>query len=1137
MAKTVALLNRFNRGIISPLALARVDLDSMPFYAETMTNWMPRILGSMQVRPGLGYTGKTYDNNKAKHLKFIFSITDTAIIELTDSIMRVKIDDAVVTRPSVSSQLTNGTFDSSLTGWSDESDSGASAAFQTGGYAALTGTNFGRGRLRQQVSVGAIDIGVEHAVRIVVTRGPVICRIGSTSSDDDYVAETTLGVGTHSLSFTPDGDFHVTIANEKKYAAWVDSVVVESSGAMTIATPWEESDLPYIRYVQSADVVYVGCKDNIQYKIERRSTRSWSLVKYQPEDGPFGLVNTKRVSLTASDTTGDITLTASKNVFRSGDVGGLYKLDSVGQNVTVSVTAENQWSDPILVQGVDDARKFDITRAGTWSATVTLQRSIGDIGNWADVTTYTSNATVTYDDGLDNQIIYYRIGVDTGDFTSGTADLTLDYANGSITGIVRITGYTSPTSASASVLKALGSTSATEDWHRGTWSDRSGYPYAVGFYDGRLIWAGKDKIFASVSDAYESFDIDVEGDSGPIIRSIGSGPVDDVNWLLPLYRLIMGGQLDEWEVRSSALDEPITPSNFSLKAVSNQGSSAVQAIKVDNTGVYIQRSGRRIFELGYSRDQFNNYESDELTKLYPEAAGDGNTFTLLEVQRQPDTRIHALRSDGKVMIFVRDKAESIRAATLFETDGVVEDIVIMPGAEEDSVYYCVKRTINGSDVRYLEKWALESEAQGAKVSKIGDSFVESSASLIDYGGFGFNGSNYLDGHPLTGIVDGKKGSFFCIVRFENAASAQEIIIANNAARIKLRRSATGLIAVTGVNSAGTTILDIDSTATVASAAGTYVIMASWDLSTSGSSKMWVNNSEMTVTVNTFTDDFIDYTQVEFSIGGNVGGGNQLTGDIYSLWFNSEDNLDFSSSTVRGYFATSSNVPVYLGENGELPTGETPILFLGYDSYTSWPQNKGSGSGTFTQNGTPQSVGQALSGYASGGIIGTRVTGFDHLIGETVTCWGYENGATTGKYLGDLVVDADGEITLAEDDIDYLVGGLNYTADFKSSKLAYGAQFGTALAQKKIISEVGLIGQNICAGGLQVGQDFNNLDYLPVVEEGDTFSDDYIYATYDNVLFDFNGDYDTDPRLCLRCQSPFAATVLAVPIAITTNERA
>ena len=138
MSRVNTLLQKFNRGQVSPLAMARVDLDSAPFVCEEMTNWMPRVLGSMMMRPGTEYIGGTNLSNKAKHIPFVFSLSDTAIIELTDNIMRVRVDEDIITRPSVSTTITNGTFTSDITSWNDDSAAGCTAAWATGGYASLT---------------------------------------------------------------------------------------------------------------------------------------------------------------------------------------------------------------------------------------------------------------------------------------------------------------------------------------------------------------------------------------------------------------------------------------------------------------------------------------------------------------------------------------------------------------------------------------------------------------------------------------------------------------------------------------------------------------------------------------------------------------------------------------------------------------------------------------------------------------------------------------------------------------------------------------------------------------------------------------------------------------------------------------
>ena len=748
-------LATFNRGIIDKRALGRVDIKRVAMAAETCTNWMPRSLGSMSLRPGLEYIDSTYNDSEARHIPFVYAIDDTAIIEITDSLMRVRVDEAVIQRNSVTTSISNGTFTTDLTDWTDADESGATSAWATGGYLSLIGTRFNAAIRRRQITVLAADRNVKHGLKIIIQRAKVTLKVGTASGDDSYISETQLGAGQHSLSFTPTSDFWIEFSNRTQSAAYVDSVAVEASGDMTLAVPWGVNDLENLRWDQSADVVYVACDGYQQRKIERRGIESWSIVKYEPEDGPFRTVNTSSLTMTAGALTGDTTLTASRAYFDSDMVGGLFRLVSVGQKVSIDVTGEGQWSSSIRVVGVDNSRIFVVNISGTWTATVTLQRSIDDESSWTDVTTYTTNQTnVNYDDALDNQIIFYRIGVDTGDFTSGTASCSLTYSGGGIAGVGRVTSYTSTTVVNIAILDHMGQTTATDEWSEGTWSDFRGWPTSVAFYEGRLGWAGKDKIILSVSDAFESFDDEVEGESAPINRSIGSGPVAFINWLLPAQRLLVGTQNSEASVRSTTLDEAITTTNFNIKEASTQGSDRVAAVKLDSTGIFVQRSGLRVYLLKFELTA-NDYQLSDLTILCPDIGSPG--FIKIAVQRQPDTRIHFLRSDGTVAVILFDPAEDIKAWVEVETgdadgtDGVIEDIFVMPGDEEDVVRYLVKRVINGSIKRYLEKWSVETNCIGGTYNDQADCFmmfINNPASAT------VTGLSHLEGESVVVWADG-----------------------------------------------------------------------------------------------------------------------------------------------------------------------------------------------------------------------------------------------------------------------------------------------------------------------------------------------------------------------------------------------
>jgi len=748
MARKSAAFYGFNRGLVSKLALARIDMKRLSFSAEIMDNWMPRVLGSMMFRPGLGYLGSTHNDAQARFLPFVFSTDDLAAVEITNLVMRVWVDDTPIVRPSVSTAVANGNFDTDVSSWTDNDEVGATSAWVTGGYLGLTGDGTAAAIRDQVVTVAAPDQNVEHALHVVIQRGPVVFRVGSTVGGDEYVSETMLDTGTHSLAFTPTGNINIRFRSELKRIVLVDSINIEAAGAMTITAPWNTASLRLIRADQSGDILFVACKGFLQRKIERRGLRSWSLVYYQADAGPYLTENKTETTLTASAISGNVTLTASRAVFLSDHVGCIFKIRSVGQRATASIAAQNTFTSAIEASGVGEQRRFAITLTGTWVATVFLQRSVGVVGNWVDVTSFTANTATTYNDSLDNQLVFYRLGIKTGGYTSGTVVATLDYPLGSKTGVARITAFTSSVSVSAEVLTDFGSTDASKFWAEGSWSTVSGFPTAVAFYEGRLWWAGKNGIYGSVSDDFYNFNPDTVGDAGPINRTVGSGPVDDINWLLPLQRLIVGAEGAEHSARATSFDEALTPSNFNIKEASSQGSNSAIACKIDARGVFVQRGGTRLFELAFDAN-VGDYASTEDSIIVPEVGDSG--FVHVAVQRLPDTRIHCVRADGKAAVLVHNPVENVLCWVTVTTDGIVEDVMVLPGDVEDSVYYVVKRTINGVTKRYYELWALESEARGTTFTKTSDSH----ASYSGVATTALSGLSHLEGKVVTVWGNGK----------------------------------------------------------------------------------------------------------------------------------------------------------------------------------------------------------------------------------------------------------------------------------------------------------------------------------------------------------------------------------------------
>lgn len=84
--------------------------------------------------------------------------------------------------------------------------------------------------------------------------------------------------------------------------------------------------------------------------------------------------------------------------------------------VSANITAQNTFTEDAEF---DHRRPFNLSVSGTWAGTVTLQRSFNNGSTWLDVYSTTGNVE-TVVDNVESGVLW-RLGIKTGNFTSGTA--------------------------------------------------------------------------------------------------------------------------------------------------------------------------------------------------------------------------------------------------------------------------------------------------------------------------------------------------------------------------------------------------------------------------------------------------------------------------------------------------------------------------------------------------------------------------------------------------------------------------------------------------------------------------------------------------------------------------------------------
>lgn len=769
MARQNPIFSALNRGEVSPQLLGRTDLEHLRMAGQFQENWQPRVLGPMTIRPGSEYIGTINDaTTPCTIIPFIASSDDTAIIELTPNQMRVWIVDedlaiSLVERAAVSATVP--AFNSGA--WFISARTGNSTPVINPSFLQFFNTNVGAySAISCGVTIPSGDVGIEHAIRLVVADGPVTFKIGSAVGADDIFAVETLDSGTYSLAFTPTfaGQIIVTVGSaiapenfntttqsqpQGIQSTSIALCAMESAGPLALPTPWGASvltdllnDQPStVRFSSSADVIFVAAPGSAQMQINRYSPTSWSLVNYRPVKGPMNAVTgSNSVILSVSGISGNPNLTANQPFFTPDDVGTLFRLFHNSQNFSQVVSFNGAWTDPIRVTGVSSIsevsggtlvdvsvpdRQFSYTVAGSWSGTVSLQRSYdGPNTGYTTYQTLTHNGTQPVDDNLNNEIIYYRLGFSNGNLSSGQATLTFNYVGGGGYGVCRVLTYIDSQTVNVEVLVPFSSNGAAQDWHQSEWSALKGFPTSTDIHEGRLWWAGADRWWGSTSDDYSNFDFDAIGDAAYIDIQVGRGPIANINWLLSLDGLLGGGDTQIIAARSDAIQSPLTPTNFNLRFTTSQGSAPMQAFAIDNRAIFVNQSRRKIFQAIYDLYTYN-YKAVELSNLNPDigapksaANAHSGGYMSMAIQRNPDTIIHLIRSDGQIVCLLNDVDDDVKAFWRKTTAGSYDNVLVLPGVVEDQVIVTVQR--NGK--RFLERFARLDECTGDLICKLADSF-------------------------------------------------------------------------------------------------------------------------------------------------------------------------------------------------------------------------------------------------------------------------------------------------------------------------------------------------------------------------------------------------------------------------------
>ena len=522
-----------------------------------------------------------------------------------------------------------------------------------------------------------------------------------------------------------------------------------------VSSPYISNDLPQLQYRQLGDTMWIVHPNYAPRKLTRTSATAFSLDTIAFETGPFLMRNdlddvdgidaaTLECSVTDKDAEG--TLTIAGSTFETAHEGSIWKVVQDRTTNTVSTNAGNT-SDELDVRGT-----FTFKTEGSWLGTVKLERSVDQGDTWDAYRIYVNDVArtnYTLSAKEDEANVLYQVNC-TG--VSGAYEVrgVLAVDSSIWEGIVRFDTYLTSTTATVTVLtKLITADSTTLRWAEGAWSGVRGYPNAVSFHEDRIIYGGTShqaqKLWFSATDDYEEF---LAGVNDADSFGLTIAATNDIRWLNSLETLIVGTSGDEWRIGSDRLEQPITPTNFSIRQQTTYGSAAIQAVKSGPVLLFVDYVRRRVREFTYNADQ-QTHVAPDLTELAEHITNGG--IVAMAYQKNPDSILWCVLADGSLISMVYERPQNVVAWARhpFQADVLIESIAVIPGDNEDEVWLAVVRTINGATVRYIEHMRPRDFATQA------DAFFVDSGLIYRGGGAStFGGLDHLEGETVSILGDG-----------------------------------------------------------------------------------------------------------------------------------------------------------------------------------------------------------------------------------------------------------------------------------------------------------------------------------------------------------------------------------------------
>jgi hypothetical protein len=535
-----------------------------------------------------------------------------------------------------------------------------------------------------------------------------------------------------------------------------------------VANTFVAADLFGIKYVQSADVFTAVHPNYAPAELRRGGALAWTFTPIS-----FAATIAPPTALLATATLGAtpgtpiihryaVTSVASNNIDESlisteasasGPQATINAITKANPGIITTTAAHGLLvNDPVAISGVVGMTGINLAGLTVASIPTTTTLTVALAGVPVDTSgfaAYVSGGVITMTAGVKNNL-----------FDSGASNkITWTLAAGALRYNVYkysngLWGFLGQASGNSFVDDNITpDISRTPPEASNPFATSGNYPGAVTYFDQRRVFAGTINqpqnmwLTRAGTESNLSYSIPTR-DADSIAFRVVAREANTVRHLVPLANLVALTSSAEWRVTSLNTDS-LTPTSISVKPQSYVGANDAQPVVVNNNVVYASARGGHAREMAYQYTA-GGYVTGDLSLRAPHLF-DQLTIVDMAFSKAPYPIIWMVSSNGKLLSLTYVPEQQIGAWAQHDTDGVFESCCVVAEGDEDVLYVIVRRTIGGTQKRYVERMRPRVFATPADSFFVdcGGTFIASGAPVST-----ITGVNWLEGKTISILADG-----------------------------------------------------------------------------------------------------------------------------------------------------------------------------------------------------------------------------------------------------------------------------------------------------------------------------------------------------------------------------------------------